>query len=269
MGRGIEGVVLKLLGADDYTLTVIDCAEITSGYWKVRFDLGGLLNDHPPHPAQWIRMWVPVCNATSAEGNGPLPAAGDVDELRQRGYTIIDTDPATNQGTIAFAIHDGPAPWWARRCQPGDTIHCTAMGSKNELPDDAADVAEWFYFGDTASVPAISDLLQARPPHRDGEPAPARVFLEQQHDDDPDIPLPILPGDTLTWLPRADVEPEQAEIVAAARAAVADPGDGVRRFAWIHCDNKRTRCIAKIVKNDWKLPRKTGFKQQAYWIDRD
>ena len=118
MSRGWQGAVLKLLRAGDYRLTVTGRCEISQHYLRLSFDGGGLLTDRPLHPTMWIRMWF-----------------ADGDKLHQRGYTLVDPDPAADTVDIEFALHDGVASRWAQEAQPGDTIDATVLGSNLTLPE--------------------------------------------------------------------------------------------------------------------------------------
>ena len=94
--RGWAGAVLKLCGAGDYRLTVTGRRQISEHYLRLSFDAGGLLDDHPVHPTMWIRLWF-----------------ADRGKLHQRGYTLVDPDPAAGTLDIEFALHDGCASRWA------------------------------------------------------------------------------------------------------------------------------------------------------------
>jgi NADPH-dependent ferric siderophore reductase len=162
--RGFQGAVLKLLRAGDYQLTVTGRRELSPHYLRLSFDGGGLLTDRPLHPTMWIRMWFT-----------------DGDKQHQRGYTLVDPDPATDTVDIEFALHDGVASRWAQQAQPGDTIEVTVLGSNFTLPEPAP--KGYVIVGDTASLPAINSLLTAI-----GN-VPAKVFLEAGHDDDKQLPV--------------------------------------------------------------------------------
>jgi NADPH-dependent ferric siderophore reductase len=101
----------------------------------------------------WIRLWC---------------ADGDI--LHQRGYTLVNPNPAAGALDIEFALHHGTASQWARAAQPGDTIDATVLGSMFAIPDPAP--AGYVIVGDCASLPAINWLLTSI-----GD-APAQVFLE-------------------------------------------------------------------------------------------
>jgi NADPH-dependent ferric siderophore reductase len=230
--RGWTGTVLRMMGAGDYGLTVTGRSEIGPHYLQLSFNAGGMLAAHPVHPTMWIRMWF-----------------ADGDRMHQRGYTLVDPDPDADTVSIEFALHDGIASQWARAAQPGDTIEATVLGSKFALPEPAP--AGYVIVGDSASLPAINSLLASI-----GD-APAQVFLEAGHDDDKDLPVVI--GPDITWVDRKNAG---RALLAAVRAAAFDAGD---HFGWVACDNRTTRSIAKTLREDFGIPRKS-IKAQAYWV---
>ncbi|AMO62795.1 siderophore-interacting protein [Mycolicibacterium phlei] len=230
--RGFQGAVLKLLRAGDYTLTVTGKRQISPHYLRLSFNAGGLLADRPVHPTMWIRMWF-----------------ADGDKLHQRGYTLVDPDPAADTVDIEFALHDGIASDWARNAQPGDTIEATVLGSNFTLPEPPP--AGYVIVGDTASLPAINSLLTAI-----GD-APARVFLEAGHEDDKQ--LPVARSTDIVWVDRKNAGEALVEAVAAAAFDASD------HFGWVACDNRTTRAVAKVFREQYKIPKKS-IKAQAYWV---
>ncbi|MGX1807189.1 siderophore-interacting protein [Nocardia sp. NPDC055321] len=238
MGKGINGLLLKAWRADDYRLTVTSVDSVTDKYLRIGFTAGGLLTDHPVHPTQWIRMWF----------------ADDDGKEHQRGYTLVDPDPASDTFGVEFALHGGPASRWAQNAAVGDVVDASVMGkgvgvSKFTAPE--TEPSEYVIFGDTASLPAINSLLGAI-----GD-APARVWLEWQYDSDPTLPIRSRPATEVTWLQRIDngrLMREQAESISVADGA----------FAWIACDGATTRSITKTMKTQHALP-KEAIKAQAYW----
>jgi NADPH-dependent ferric siderophore reductase len=230
--RGFQGAVLKLFRAGDYELTVTGRRELTPHYLRLSFDGGGLLTDRPLHPTMWIRMWF-----------------ADGDKQHQRGYTLVDPDPVADTVDIEFALHDGVASRWAQDAQPGDTIEVTVLGSNFTLPEPAP--KGYVIVGDTASLPAINTLLTAI-----GD-TPARVFLEAGHDDDKQ--LPVARSADVVWVDRKN---SGEALVQAVSSAVFDAAD---HFGWVACDNRTTREVAKVFREDYKIPRKS-IKAQAYWV---
>ena len=230
--RGWQGAVLRLFGAGEHRLTVSARREISPHYLRLTFDGGGMLARHAVHPTMWIRMWFP---------NG--------DKLHQRGYTLVDPDPRSDTFAVEFALHHGAASDWARGAQPGDTIEATVLGSRFAIPEPAP--AGYVIVGDSASLPAINSLLGAI-----GD-APARVFLEAGHDDDKH--LPVARGADITWVDRKNAGQALLEVV---RSAAFDAGD---HFGWVASDSRTTRSVARVLREDFGIPRKS-LKAQAYWV---
>ena len=230
--RGFAGAVLKLLRAGDYELTVTAKNQLSSHYLRLSFRAGGLLADRALHPTMWIRMWF-----------------ADGAKLHQRGYTLVHPDPANDTVDIEFALHDGVASRWAQQVEPGDTIEATVLGSNFALPEPQP--AGYVIVGDTASLPAINSLLDAI-----GD-APAQVYLEAGHDDDKQ--LPVVRGTHVTWVDRKNAG---ESLVLAVQAAAFDASD---HFGWVACDNRTTRAVAKLFREDYNMPRK-AIKAQAYWV---
>ncbi|PRC53333.1 siderophore-interacting protein, partial [Mycobacterium sp. ITM-2017-0098] len=75
--RGLAGAVLKLMRAGDYELTVTGREHVSAHYVRVSLHAGGLLAGRALHPTMWIRMWFT-----------------DGDRRHQRGYTLVNPDPA-------------------------------------------------------------------------------------------------------------------------------------------------------------------------------
>jgi len=237
-GRGWQGAVLKLFGADDFTLTVTRSEVVTEHYLRVHFTGGGLLASTPVHPTMWVRLWF--------EADG---------KLHQRGYTLVDPDPTTDSFAVEFAVHDGTAVRWARSASPGDTIAATVMGSKFTYPDPAPQ--GWLVAGDPASLAAVNSLFDAISASEAPE-APVTLWFEYQHDSDRDLPLRARDGDTVHWIRRGE---DGTAIVDAIRAA-AGPCEGWA--GWVALEAVSTRAVTGILKNDFGLGRK-GVTSLAYW----
>ena len=232
--RGIAGAVLKLMRAGDYHLTVLARAQVSPHYVRITFQAGGMLDRHALHPTMWIRMWFP-----------------DGDRLHQRGYTLVDPNPADGTVDIEFALHDGIASRWAQAAEPGDTIGATVLGSSFALPEPVP--AGYLIVGDAASLPAINSLLEAK---RD---VPAWVFLAAAHDDDKHLPVRAGAADDVIWVDRNG---SADSLVHAIRESAFDASD---HFGWVASDNRTTRAVAKLLREDYRIPRKS-VKAQAYWV---
>ncbi|MEU6188413.1 siderophore-interacting protein [Nocardia sp. NPDC047038] len=234
MGKGLNGLMVKAWGGNDYRLTVTSTEYVTDKYVRLGFSAGGLLADHPVHPTQWIRGWFPD---------------GDSGKLQQRGYTLVDPDPDGDRFSIEFALHDGPAARWAQNASVGDELDASVLGSNFQLPESAP--GEYLIFGDTASLPAINSLFDAI-----GD-TPARVWLEWQYESDTTIPLRNKPHHQVTWVQRID----DGRLLREAAQELTCPADA---FAWVACDGHTTRSIVKSFKTIHNLP-KAAIKSQAYW----
>ena len=230
--RGWNGAVLKLLRAGDYQLIVTGRQEISPHFLRLSFQAGGMLAERPLHPTMWIRMWF-----------------ADGEKQHQRGYTLVNPDPETDTVDIEFALHDGIASHWAQNAQPGDTIEVTVLGSNFTLPEPPP--AGYVIVGDTASLPAINSLLEAI-----GD-APARVFLEAGYDDDKQ--LRVARSADVVWVDRKNAG---EALVQAVSSSAFDASD---HFGWVACDNRTTRAVAKIFREEYSIPRKS-IKAQAYWV---
>jgi NADPH-dependent ferric siderophore reductase len=230
--RGWQGAVLKLMGAGDYRLTVTGRRENSPRYLRLSFNAGGMLDQHSVHPTMWIRIWF-------ADGH-------------QRGYTLVEPDCEADTFDLEFALHDGCASDWARTAQPGDTIEATVMGSKFAIPDPPP--TGYVIVGDTASLPAINSLLTSI----DG--APARVFLQACCDEDKCLPVACsAPNIDVIWV---DHDDGCDSLLEAVRSAAFDADD---HFGWVACSTRTTRSVAKVLREDFGIPKKS-IKAQAYWV---
>ena len=109
------------------------------------------------------------------------------------------------------------------------------------------------------SLPAINSLLDAIALASEatggGTEVPAKVFLESSHDDDRELPVA---GGDVTWIDRKNGGEALVEAVRSSAFAAPD------HFGWVACDNRTTRAIAKLLREDYEIPRK-AVKAHAYW----
>ncbi|OBC07687.1 NADPH-dependent ferric siderophore reductase [Mycobacterium sp. 852013-50091_SCH5140682] len=227
--RGLEGALVRLCRGGDYELTVVGRTELTSNYLRLHFSAERLLAEQRLHPTMWVRGWFP-----------------DGGKAHQRGYTLVNPDPEAGTVDIDFAMHDGVATRWAADAAPGDVLEVTVLGSNFALPQPQP--AGYVIVGDAASLPAINSLLDAI-----GD-APARVFLEAGHDDDPK--LPITGAADVTWVDR-----DGDGLLHAVSSSAFDAAD---HFGWVACNNRTTREVARVFREEYRIPRK-NIKAQAYW----
>jgi NADPH-dependent ferric siderophore reductase len=234
--RGFSGALVKLWRGGDYELTVTGRTELTPNYLRLHFEAKDLLTGRALHPTMWVRGWFPDGAESGAKSH-------------QRGYTLVNADPSAGTVDIDFAMHDGLATRWASQATAGDTLEVTVLGSNFTLPEPAP--AGYVIVGDAASLPAINSLLDAI-----GTQTPTKVFLEAAHADDRELPIGT---DQVTWVDR---KKEGEALVEAVGAAAFDAAD---HFGWVACDNRTTRAVAKVFREDYKIPRKS-IKAQAYWV---
>lgn len=240
MGHGWEGAVLKLFRGRDFTFTVTGVEQVTDDFRRVTVTDGGLLAaTGGAHPTMWVRLWF--------ERDG---------KPHQRGYTLVDPDPAGGTFSLEFALHEGTASDWARAARPGDTIDATLQGTRFSLPEPRP--ARLFVIGDAASLPAVNSLLDALPR------TPATIWCETDHAPGGKLPF-RLHGDhhTLHTVPRRDAG---AHLVSEVRTAL--PGllgeDSSDAYVWIACDTATTRTLSSWARKELALPR-DRVNALGYW----
>lgn len=234
--RGWQGTVLKLFRAGDFMFTVTGKEQVGPHYLRVSFAAGGMLAGATTHPTQWVRMWF-----------------SDGDKLHQRGYTLVNPDTVTDTVDVEFALHDGIASRWAADAEVGDSIEVTVLGSSFALPQPPP--SGYLIVGDTASLPAINSLLAEI-----GD-VPAWVFLEAAHDVDRELPVARAADSSIDvfWIDRENAGQGLVDAVAESAFDASD------HFAWVACDNRTTRSVAKVLRENYRVPRKS-IKAQAYWV---
>lgn len=237
--RNWEGVVLKVMGAKDFTLQVTAREEITPDFLRVHVRDGGLLKASGLHPTMWIRLWF-----------------NDSGKAHQRAYTLVNADPEAGTFSMDFAMHRGVAADWARTVQGGDTIDATVQGSSFAFPQPAP--RRIWVVGDPASLPAINSLLDARGPHS----TPVTAWLEYQHDADTTLAVRTSGDDVVTWIPRKRDGASLVEEVCAGLApqAVSATDD----FFWVACEASSTRAIVKHLKKELGVD-KHRIDALGYW----
>ncbi|MCX4528265.1 MULTISPECIES: siderophore-interacting protein [unclassified Streptomyces] len=241
VGKGWEGVVLKLMRGRDFTFTVTGVEDVTEHYRRIRLSDGGLLAEAGGslHPTMWVRLWF------QSEG-----------KPHQRAYTLVDPDPAEGTFAFEFALHDGIASDWARAAKPGDTIEATVQGTGFTAPEP--EPQRLLVIGDPASLPAVNSLLDAYPS------TPATLWFETQHDSDLRLPVrldterhEIRRVERGTGGGAALVERVKSELPAL----VADPASA---YVWLACDAATTRTLTGYLRKDLGLP-KQRVNSLGYW----
>lgn len=242
MKRNWEGVVLKVMGAKDFTLEVTGSEEITPDFLRVHVRDGGLLERSGIHPTMWIRLWF-----------------NHSGKAHQRAYTLVSPDPVAGTFSMDFAMHQGVAADWARSVQPGETIGATVQGSSFAFPQPAP--RRIWVVGDPASIPAINSLLDERGRAAAGA-APVTAWLEYQHDADSSLEVRTFDSDVVTWIPRKrDGAALVEEVCAALTADTVSVGED---FFWIACEASSTRAIVKHLRKDLGVD-KHRIDALGYW----
>ncbi|MFI8947883.1 siderophore-interacting protein [Streptomyces sp. NPDC053750] len=235
-GRGWEGAVLKLMRAKDFEFTVTAAEDVTPHFRRLRLTDGGMLAVTGVHPTMWVRLWF---------DNAGKP--------HQRGYTLVDPDPATGTFGMEFALHEGCASDWARAAKPGDTIEATVQGTGFQAPEPAP--SRVFAVADPASLPALNSLLDAM------GPVPATIWFEVGADDG--LPFRTDPDrHELRTVPRRDAG---AHLVAQVKAALPELLRSTPEpYVWIACDTATTRALASYARKELGVP-KQRVNALGYW----
>ncbi|WP_217136504.1 ABC transporter ATP-binding protein/permease [Leucobacter chinensis] len=237
--RGIQGAVLRGLGARDYEVTVTATELLAPRFLRVHFTTPTLLDEIEIAPTSWLRFWFPD------------PDDGDIEY--QRGYTISTADPEAGTFTADFVLHDpaGPASLWALTAEPGMTLTVTPLGStKFELPEQLPE--GYLLVGDSASMPGISQILATIPAE-----VPVELYLEEHHPDDRLIPLHSHPRLTVHWVHRDSPE-SMAEAIEAR--------DWSNWSSWAAHESGSLKRLRTRLRDDFGFPKSESY-QIAYWIE--
>lgn len=235
--KGFQGAVLGLLGASEHRATVRSVRPLTASMTLVDFHSDTLL-EAEENPATWVRAWFPD------------PAGGD--RLHQRGYTLLDPDPAAGTFTIAFVLHEpaGPASHWARRAAEGQELLMMRYGGDGFTPHEHTPRGQ-LLVGDAASWPAISAIAGSLPAD-----LPVEIIMERHRPEDEDLPLPRREGLEVRW-----VEPRGDDALAAAVAQRDHHGWAT----WVAAETRATKAVRRELKSRHGQNRST-MHAQAYWI---
>lgn len=230
--RGVNGVILKAWRAQDTRLRVIGREEVSENFVRLRVDVGDLLTADDVYPTYWLRLWF-----TDPSG-----------KAHQRGYTVVDPDPATGTAALEFYLHPGVASQWARDARVGDEIDASILNGRSPLEGRPPHLV---LVGDGASLPAIADTLRRTPD------LPVTVLLERGYPDDAEA-LPITPreGAEIRWFDRdGSIEPAAREAAAAAPAGST---------VFVSLESAATRRVSSALRKDLGLP-KDRVQALAYW----
>ncbi|MBY0794745.1 siderophore-interacting protein [Corynebacterium parakroppenstedtii] len=206
---------------------------------RIDFVCPGLLEGDGEKPSSWVRAWFPHPNG----GN----------QLFQRAYTLINTDPEHGKFSLAFLIHDpaGPAALWAQQAKVGDELIIQRMGGEGYAPGEAKPRG-YLFLGDATSWPAISSIVSSLPPD-----VPVDIIMEAHRDTDRELPFPSRPQINVTWVPsRAD---DRALVNAL------DNHNYRGWHTWVAAEMKATRLVRSNLRDLHDQNRAT-MHAQAYWV---
>ena len=235
MGRGLQGAVLKGLGAKDHVLTVKAKAAIGPHLVRITFAAPSLFSDRTYIPSAWFRGWFPDPKGSSTQF--------------QRGYTIAAIDTPLQQIAVDFVLHEpsGPASTWARTCAPGDQLPITFYGGEDGFRTLDPPPAGYLLLGCMASYPAIQAITAIiQDTHPD---LPVHILMEAHDPLDYAMPLPT--GSTITadWV---DPLPDGQAFVHAIGGQ-----DYTGWYAWIAGEGRSTRHAKTYLQRECGATRAT------------
>lgn len=168
-----------------------------------------------------------------------------------RTYTVRSWDPETRELAVDFVIHgdEGLAGPWAKRVQPGATIHFLGPGG-GYAPDADAD---WHLLaGDESALPAIAASLEALP-----EGATAYAFVEVA---DAEEEQKINSAAEIVWLHRGQ-RPVGEALVEAVRSLDFPAGD---MQAFVHGEAGFVKELRRHLRMERQVPRER-LSISGYW----
>lgn len=238
MARGLQGVMLRGLGARDHKATVVETVTLAPHFVRVRMESSTLFDDVKAEPAAWLRFWFPDPDGSNTEF--------------QRAYTISEADVPAGRFAVDMVLHEpaGPASQWARAVEPGATIAVVSlMGSARfDAPDQQP--AGYLLIGDSASIPAINGIVGVTP-----DDVPIELYLEQHSDDDTLIPLARHPRLALHWVVRRDEK---------SLGAAIEGRDWSRWYAWATPEAMALKHVRARLRGEFGFP-KSAIHARAYW----
>lgn len=241
MGKGFQGAMLRALGAKNHPATVRSVKWVTEHVVRIDFQCDGILHERGEKPSAWIRAWFQDLDGGS--------------KYHQRGYTLIDADPAAGTFGIFFLVHDpvGPASKWAQSASVGDELLMTRLGGDGYDVAPASDAPlGYLLMGDVAAWPAICTVTEQVPAG-----IPIRIVIEYLNDDDRDLPIPARPDLTVDWVAST---PDRRALVTAIGAH-----DYRGWHTWVTAESKATRLAKKELASSHGQHKST-LHTQAYWM---
>lgn len=237
MRKGWQGAVLKVYGAKDFQVQVLDVQPVTERFVRLRLRGAELLAATEWHPTMWIRLWF----------------TDDRGKPHQRAYTVIEPQ---SDGTFSMDVHvhDGPAAQALVNATPGQVFDATLQGSGFAAPE--GEVKRMHLVGDAASIPAIRTVLEALPT------TPATVWLEEQEPSEREIPVTQRVDVDVHRVQRADTAlTDRVQEAWGSRAAAEDLATD---WFWLAPEAAACRALGKHLRKDLGVP-KERVTALAYW----
>ena len=185
-----------------------------------------------------------------------------------RAYTVRKYRADVNELDIDFVTHglEAPGGGWALKAKAGSQIGLVGPAG----PEPLIQPADWHIIaGDLTAVPAISALLESLPSDTQGY---AFIELDDMVDKHP-IQHPQ--GVVLQWLGR-DSSSDQY-VLRNAISGLIPPAGAQTLSAFIAGENESVIACRKLLKDEYKLPRKSmyaipywkrGKDEEAYHAER-
>ena len=238
MARGIQGVILRGLGARHHTATVVETVRIAPHFVRVCMVSPTLFDDVKVEPAAWLRFWFPDPNGSNTEF--------------QRAYTISEADVPAGRFAVDVVPHEpmGPASLWARTVELGRTIAVTSLisSARFDVPDEQP--AGYLLIGDSASIPGMNGIVGTVP-----DDVPIEMYVEQRDENDTLIPLAKHPRLQAHWIARRD-EKSLAEAIEGR--------DWSGWYAWATPEAATLKHVRRRLRDECGFP-KSEIHAQAYW----
>lgn len=238
MARGFNNALLKAFGATEHVMTVLRVEDITPGFRRIRFHAPTMIDGRETPTASFIRLWAP-----DPDGS---------DRVHQRGYTLIDPDPATGEVTFDFVLHQpaGPAASWAAAAVPGSTITASYISyTKFDPPEPEPE--GYLLIGDPSAIPAINGILATLAPE-----AQVVVLLQVVTPGDESIPVMLHRNASVTWV--ADSTPEGVATAIPKR-------DWSNWHAWLAGEAKMVKKLRATLNQEHGFPL-ADIQHRAYWM---
>ncbi|THA30743.1 siderophore-interacting protein [Streptomyces sp. A1277] len=230
----------------------------TVGAGLLRVTLGGAGTEgfEAHAPDEHVKLIFPEADGTLRlpERNGsmlrwPRPAP------TSREYTVRRYDPVTGELDIDIAAHDGGlASDWARKVQPGDTVHIAGPPGGLIVPHT---YDRYLLVGDITALPAIARRLEELPPAARGW-----AFIEVA-DAGEEIELTAPEGVEVRWLHRGGRPAGSGDALSRAAMAATVP-EGERAYVWAAGEAGQIKPLRRWVRDELRLD-KADYDITGYW----